>query len=77
MVPHLRLDMTDTNKIQPNLSFGGSPSIYVVRFLLAFENVAMRDKMEDQKALQILFHLDGASFDFYYSAFARNGSPTE
>ena len=55
----------------------GSLSSDVKKFFFFFENVAMRGKSDEEKALELLAHLEGEAFDFYYETFAKDGALTE
>ena len=55
----------------------GALSSDVKKFFFFFENVAMRGKSDEEKALELLAHLEGEAFDFYYETFAEDRALTE
>ena len=57
------------------LMFNGSSD--VVRFFFYFENVAARDKPDNEKALELLCYLDGAAANYFFEIFAPDGTLSE
>lgn len=49
--------------------FDGSPTSDVKKLFFFYENVAMRGKTDDGKAMDTLSHLKNADFDLYYEMF--------
>ena len=45
--------------------------------LFYFENVAARDKPDNEKALELLCHLDGAAANYFFETFAPDGTLSE
>ena len=58
-----------------SLIFDGTTN--VIKFFFAYEQVSMRTASDEEKATQLLCHLEGDAFDLYYDRFARNGQLTE
>ena len=57
------------------LMFNGSSD--VVPFFFYFENVAARDKPDNEKALELLCYLDGAAPNYFFETFAPDGTLSE
>lgn len=45
----------------------------VREFLFFYDHVLMASKTDEEKALKLFRHLDGAAFNFYYYTFASGG----
>lgn len=54
-------------------TFDGSTSSDVKKFFFFFDNVVTRGKPDEDKATELLSHLDGRAFDFFYEKFAEDG----
>ena len=50
--------------------FHGHAHEDVVKFFFYFEYVVMRGKPDEQKPMELLSHLDGRAFEFFFEAFA-------
>lgn len=58
-------------------TFDGSPSANIHKFFFYFEQVVMRGKPEEEKAVSLLSFLEGDAFDLYYDSFAKDGEPLD
>lgn len=58
------------------LSFDGLQSSDVNKLFFVYEKFVMRGKTDEEKATNLLCHVEGDSFEIYYDAFAKNGAIT-
>ena len=61
--------------VVPGNVFDGTTD--VVRFFFFFENVAARNKTDEEKTLELLGYLDGAAATFFFESFASDGALSE
>ena len=75
MVLSRRVD--DTSNMSRNESsletFSGEATEDVKKFFFYLENVTMKEKKEEERATDLLQHLEGEAFDFYFDNFAEAG----
>ena len=64
----------DSHAGPSNRVFDGSGDVRM--FLFYFENVAMRGKKQEEKALELLSYLDGKAFEFFFARFTKEGCLT-
>lgn len=51
----------------------GSTSSDVKIFFFYYKNVAMRGQNEEELVTQLLSHLDGKTFEFFFDSFSHDG----
>ena len=67
--------MSSTSNIESSmLTFSGKIEEDVKKFFFFLENVTMKNMNNEERAIDLLQHLDGEAFDFFFENFAEAGT---